>query len=231
MAWFSVIAAAIAPGIALMAYIYLKDRYDAEPISMVLRLFIFGALIVFPTMVLQRALVLGLGENPFVFSFVYSAGIEEFLKWFVLYFVIYKHVLFDEPYDGIVYATSISLGFATLENVIYVLLLGSPSVSALVMRALLPVSGHALFGIMMGYHLGKAKFKPRLEKRHLMISLSLPLFFHGMFDYILLNVKTYWLWFMLPLMIFLWVGSIWRINRANESSPFRPLLLDEEVKL
>lgn len=230
MVWFSVVAAAIAPGLALLAYFYLKDRYDAEPISMVFRLFFFAALFVFPTMVLQRAFVLGFGENPFVLSFVYSAGMEEFLKWFLLYFLIYKHVLFDEPYDGIVYAVSISLGFATMENVIYALL-GSPSVSALVMRALLPVSSHALFGVMMGYHLGIAKFKPQLEQRHLALSFALPFVFHGVFDYILLYVKTYWWWLMLPLMITLWVSGIRRVNRANESSPFRAVRLDEEIKI
>ncbi len=59
----------------------------------------------------------GLGHNTWVLSFLISAGLEEFLKWFVLYFVIYKHTSFDEPYDGIVYAVAVSIGFATVENI------------------------------------------------------------------------------------------------------------------
>jgi protease PrsW len=226
----SVLAAAIAPGIALLSYFYLKDRYESEPVSTVIRMFVFGALLVFPTMMIQRAFVLGFGENPILFSFVYSSFLEEFLKWFIVFFVIYKHQDFNEPYDGIVYAAAVSLGFATVENVLYSLL-SEPSVSSLLMRALLPVSGHAMFGVMMGYHLGRAKFLRRTEKKHLAMSLLLPVFYHGLFDYIQLGNKSNWLWFMLPLMIFLWGRSIWKMNKANDISPFRGFIREEEVKI
>jgi len=228
--WLSLVTASVAPGIALLSYFYLKDRYDSEPISMVLKVFLIGALMVFPIMVLQRAFVLGFGENPFLFSFGISSGIEEFMKWFLLFFVIYKHRQFDEPYDGIVYATAISLGFATMENLIHALL-NYHSVSTLLMRALLPVSGHALFGVMMGFHLGKAKFRPALEKKHLALALGLPVFYHGVFDYILLEAKTYWMWLILPFMVFLWLRGMWKVNRANEISPLRSFIREEEVKI
>ncbi|MDB5053789.1 MAG: prsW [Bacilli bacterium] len=228
--WFSIIAAAIAPGISLLCYFYLKDKYESEPISMVARLFIFGVILVFPTMVLQRALVLGFGENPFAFSFLFSAGMEECLKFFIIYYVIYKHVYFDEPYDGIVYAVALSLGFATMENVIYALLDFS-TFSHLLFRAFLPVSAHALFGVIMGYQMGKAKFNPLAEKKYLRRALLLPLIFHGIFDYILLSFKSNWLWLMLPLMIFLWLFSLRLLNKANDRSPFRAVQRDEEAKI
>lgn len=230
MFWLSVIMASVIPGISLLAYFYLKDRYEAEPLSIVFRVFVSGALLVFPTMMLQRAFILGFGDDPFLHAFVFSAGLEEFLKWFLLYILIYKHRQFDEPYDGIVYAVSLSLGFATLENVLYALL-GAPTISSLLMRALLPVSGHALFGVIMGFHLGQAKFAKRGEKKFLAMSLILPLLYHGLFDYILISAKTDWLWIMLPLMIFLWIAGLWRVNRANASSPFRALKTSEEFKI
>ncbi|MDF2924361.1 MAG: hypothetical protein K0R57_3275 [Paenibacillaceae bacterium] len=226
----SVLAAAIAPGLALLSYLYLKDRYEPEPVHTVIRMFILGGLLVFPTMVLQRAFVLAFGENMFLYSFVYSSFLEEFLKWFLVFFVIYKHQDFNEPYDGIVYAAAVSLGFATVENVFYAFL-SAPSVSSLLMRAFLPVSGHALFGVMMGYHLGKAKFSVLHEKRQLVISLFLPVFYHGLFDYILLNANQYWMWSMLPLMLLLWTMGIWRLNRANANSPFRGFVREEEVNI
>lgn len=226
----SILAAAIAPGVSLLAYFYLKDRYESEPVHTVIRMFIMGGLMVFPTMVLQRAFVLGFGENPIVYSFMYSSLLEEFLKWFILFFLIYKHQDFDEPYDGIVYATAVSLGFATAENVIYALLF-EPSISSLVMRALLPVSGHAIFGVAMGYHLGKAKFRTGSGKRELVFSLSLPVLYHGVFDYIILDAKPYWLSLMLPLMLLLWRKSILRVNRANDRSPLRSVLREEEIKI
>lgn len=230
MVWLSVIAAAVAPGLALLAYFYLKDRYESEPISIVFRVFVFGALTVFPAMIIQRSFELGFGTNPFLFAFGYSSFIEEFLKWFLLYFLVYKHQQFNEPYDGIVYATAISLGFATVENVIYALM-SAPSVSTLLMRALLPVSGHALFGVMMGFHLGKAKFTPRSEKRHLALSLLLPVAYHGTFDFILLGNRPFWIWLMLPLMILMWIRGMWKVKRANAISPFRGFVREEEVNV
>jgi len=226
----SLLAAAVAPGVSLLTYFYLKDRYDAEPVGMVVRMFVFGVLIVFPIMVIQRGLLLWWGESPLVFSFVISAGIEECLKWFVLYHIIYKHKEFDEPYDGIVYAAAVSLGFATLENVLYAFLQPS-SFGTLLVRALLPVSGHALFGVTMGYYLGKAKFAPSRARRYLTLSLALPLFWHGMYDWIMDTAKTGWIWFIVPLMGYLWFLGIRRIQRANSRSPFRLLRADEEVKL
>jgi RsiW-degrading membrane proteinase PrsW (M82 family) len=230
LGFLSVLTAAIAPGVALLAYFYLKDRYDPEPIHQVMKVFLFGVLLVFPVMVLQRAFVHGLGEDPLVFSFIISAGLEEFLKWFLVYMVIYKHATFDEPYDGIVYAVAVSLGFATLENVFYAFL-SSSSITSLLYRALLPVSGHAMFGVIMGYHMGKAKFDPQRRNRYIAYSLAFPIFWHGVFDYLLLTTKTYWVWFMAPLMAFLWIRGLWKVNRANAKSPLRVIQGEKQVKM
>lgn len=232
MLLFSVLTAAVAPGVSLLTYLYLKDRYDAEPIHMVVRMFLLGVLIVVPIVVIQRGLQLWFGDHqPMLFSFVESAGIEEFLKWFVLYHMIYNHTEFDEPYDGIVYAASISLGFATLENVLYAIY--SPSTfGTLLMRALLPVSGHALFGVMMGYYVGKAKFATASKRNiYLAISLGLPLLLHGTYDYIMISFKTNWIYVIIPFMVALWVWGLRKMNRANSRSPFRFLSREDEIKL
>ncbi|NOU99239.1 glutamic-type intramembrane protease PrsW [Paenibacillus planticolens] len=225
-----IVLAAVAPGLSLLAYFYLKDRYETEPIHLVIRMFLFGVLLVYPTMVLQNALIQEVGEGTFITSFLLSGGIEEFLKWFVLYHLILRHPAFDEPYDGIVYAVSVSLGFATLENIIYAFLHAS-SFSALMIRALLPVSAHALFGVMMGYYLGKAKFVPNKMQKYLWFSLLLPIFWHGLFDYILLIFKSNWIWVMIPVMTFLWIRTIWRVDRANAHSPLRVAAAEEKIKM
>ncbi|MEB3102797.1 glutamic-type intramembrane protease PrsW [Ferviditalea candida] len=225
----SLILAAVAPGIALLAYFYLKDKYDAEPIRMVIRMFLIGVLIVFPTMVIQRGFMLGLGADPLVISFLISGGIEEFFKWFIIFLLLYSHSVFDEPYDGIVYAVAVALGFATLENVIYVLYYHS-SFSELILRALLPVSGHALFGVVMGYYLGIAKFAPRQGKKYLALSLALPILWHGSFDYILLKTDANWIWYIIPFMSVLWLRSLWKIRNANAHSPYRQFHREEEIK-
>lgn len=229
MLLFSILTAAVAPGISLLAYLYLKDRYESEPIHMVVRMFLLGMLIVIPIVVIQRGLELWLGEHPFLFAFVESAGIEEIVKWFVLYHMIYNHTEFDEPYDGIVYAASISLGFATLENVMYAVL--SPATfGTLIMRALLPVSGHALFGVAMGYYLGKAKFAPKKQvRKYLAIALLLPLLLHGVYDYIMLSYAK-WVWIIVPFMLLLWGWGLNKMRRASARSPFRFLAPEDEIK-
>jgi RsiW-degrading membrane proteinase PrsW (M82 family) len=227
---FSLLAAAVAPGLALLAYFYWKDRYDAEPLSMVVKLFLTGVLIVLPIMIVQRALTLWLGESPFLFSFVISSGVEEFFKWFVLFHIIYNHTEFDEPYDGIVYSTAVSLGFATLENVMYAFL--EPiTFSSLLARALLPVSGHALFGVFMGYSLGRAKFAQGNQIRwNLWMAFLLPWFWHGLYDFLMMTVPQDWIWVIVPFMFLLWLRAIRNVNRANAVSPFRLLNRDDEVK-
>ncbi|MFC4103754.1 glutamic-type intramembrane protease PrsW [Paenibacillus xanthanilyticus] len=227
----SILTAAVAPGISLLMYFYLKDRYDAEPISMVIRVFLLGVLIVLPIMVIQRGLLIWLGDHNFLFAFGISAGVEELVKWFVLYHIIYNHTEFDEPYDGILYAVAISLGFATVENVLYAIFQPA-SFGSLFVRALLPVSGHALFGITMGYYLGKAKFAQGARvKQFILLSLSLAVVEHGVYDWIMGSGTVYWIWFIVPLMAYLWVKGMRKINRANARSPFRLLRREEEVKL
>ncbi|MNR96463.1 Protease PrsW [compost metagenome] len=221
MLWLAIGTAAVAPGVALLTYFYLKDKYDSEPLHMVIKIFLLGFLIVLPIMILQRGMTHWLGDNSFVESFLVSAGIEELIKWFVLYHMIYNHMEFDEPYDGIVYATAVSLGFATVENVIFALA-HQASVGTLLVRALLPVSGHAMFGVIMGYYLGRSKFSEgRKSHKFLIFSLLLPVFWHGVYDWILNYTTQYWIWYIIPLMAFLWFGGIGKMYRANDRSPFR----------
>lgn len=231
MLLFSILTAAVAPGVSLLTYLYLRDRYDSEPIGMVLRMFLLGVLIVVPVMVIQRGLEIWLGDGALALSFIQSAGVEEFLKWFVVYHIIYNHTEFDEPYDGIVYASAISLGFATMENVLYAVFSPS-SVGTLFMRALLPVSGHALFGVMMGYYLGKAKFAGRGKSRfYLAVSFVVPLLLHGVYDWIILAGSTAWMWYMIPFMFILWVVGLQKMKSATSRSPFRLLRREDEIKL
>lgn len=84
-----------------------------------------------------------------------TSTLEEFFKWLIIIVALYKHVEFDDPYDGILYGASVSLGFATVENILYLLNYG---MGEAFLRALLPVSSHALFGVVMGYYIGRAKF-------------------------------------------------------------------------
>lgn len=174
-----ILSAGIAPGLALLCYFYLKDQFGVEPITLVIRTFFFGALIVLPIMFIQYVLETeNILRSNVADAFLSTSLLEEFCKWFIVYYTAYLHFHFDEPYDGIVYGASVSLGFATTENIFYLIANG---LEFAIGRAILPVSSHAMFGVIMGYYLGKAKFSARSKGKLLLLSLILPFLLHGIY--------------------------------------------------
>lgn len=231
MLLFSIITAAVAPGLSLLTYLYLRDKYEAEPIHMVIRIFLLGLLLVIPILVLQRGAEIWFGDGLIIKAFLQAATIEEFMKWFVLFHVIYNHTEFDEPYDGILYAGAISLGFATTENVLYSVFMPA-DFSSMLLRALLPVSGHALFGVIMGYYLGRAKFsKGKEQKIYLLLSVTIPIVAHGLYDWIILLMENDWVFVIIPFMILLWVFGLSKMKSAHSLSPFRLVNPKDEINL
>ena len=207
-----IMSAAIAPGLALLSYFYLKDQYETEPISVVIKTFLFGVFLVLPIMFLQYVLEKEqILNTDMANAFLWAAMIEEFFKWFILIYAIYQHVAFDEPYDGIVYGAAVSLGFASMENVLYLLANG---VEHAFSRAFLPVSSHALFGVIMGYYLGKAKFSQSNNRTYLILGLAAPVLLHGVYDYILLSQER-WGYFITPFMIGLWWLGMKKVKQAH----------------
>ncbi|MEH7107364.1 MULTISPECIES: glutamic-type intramembrane protease PrsW [Bacillaceae] len=206
------LSAGIAPGLALLLFFYLKDEYESEPISFVLRTFLYGALLVFPIMFIQHVIQTeNLIHSNLLDAFLSTSLLEEFFKWFILYYAVYQHVEFDEPFDGIVYGVAVSLGFATVENIYYLIANG---IEHAMTRALLPVSSHALFGVIMGFYFGKTKFMEGNKTKWLMLSLFLPFILHGFYDFILLTQK-HWLIMIFPFMIFLWWFGLTKVKTAR----------------
>lgn len=207
-----ILTAGIAPGLALLSYFYLKDYYQTEPISVVLKAFFYGVFLVFPIMFIQYILEAeGMVKTDFDMSFLTAALLEEFFKWFILMFAIYKHIAFDEPYDGIVYGAAVSLGFATMENTLYLIANG---VEHALTRAILPVSSHALFGVIMGFYIGKAKFSTGKRKWFIVVALVVPILLHGMYDFILI-IQKMWIYLICPFMMYLWWFGLRKVKRAR----------------
>jgi protease PrsW len=208
----AILSAGVAPGLALLSYFYLKDEYDSEPISFVLKTFIFGALLVFPLMFIQHVFEVEMVfQSRWLNAFISASLLEEFFKWFILFYTVYKHLSFDEPYDGIVYGAAVSLGFATVENIFYLFANGFEHAIG---RALLPVSSHALFGVIMGFYFGKSKFSLNKNNTWIVLSLLVPFILHGTYDYILLS-KTNWIQNIVPFMIFLWWLGLKKVKKAR----------------
>lgn len=211
---FLIISAAIAPGIALLSYFYMRNEMSTEPRRTLVHAFIYGAIITFPILFLQFVLEEeGAFSSLFVSDVAFTSIIEEFFKWLIIFVLILRHVEFDDPYDGILYGAAVSLGFATVENVIYILSFG---LETAFIRALLPVSSHALFGVVMGYYFGKGKFSQEsYQKEYIALALFAPAGLHVMYNSIVM-LEEYFLYVMLPFMLFLWWFALRKVKLAHE---------------
>ena len=117
----------------------------------------------------------------FLKAFLVVALTEEFSKYVMVWGFLQPKTWFNEPFDGIVYAVMVSMGFAAVENVMYVLQGG---MDVALVRAFSAVPAHATFGIIMGFFMGKAKF----SKNRIMwnfTGLMSAILFHGAYDFFL----------------------------------------------
>jgi protease PrsW len=219
-----IFALALAPTTAVMLYIYLRDKDEREPLGLLLLSFLYGGLSTMVTLLISwpvNALILTKEDevvHQFINAFFKVALIEEFSKFLFVRFVLFHNKNFNEPFDGIVYAVMVSMGFATLENVIYVYQYG---VATGIMRMFTAVPAHATFAIIMGYFIGKAKFTHRKIFYFTLVALLMPAAFHGTYDYLLFisYLPGLWIGAAISLTIVL-VLSRKAIRIHDQSSPF-----------
>ncbi|HMV88525.1 MAG TPA: PrsW family glutamic-type intramembrane protease, partial [Cyclobacteriaceae bacterium] len=181
------LALALAPGVAIALYIYLKDKHEREPISLLLISFFYGALSVLLTLIISMPLEIIMinkqsAAELFADAFFKVALVEEFSKFVFIRFILFRNKNFNEPFDGIVYAAMVGMGFATLENILYVYQFGIPTG---IMRMFTAVPAHACFAILMGYYLGRAKFIHNKKLYYSLLALISATVFHGLYDYFL----------------------------------------------
>lgn len=218
---------AILPVVVLMAYINKQDKYQKEPIKSLAKAFIGGMIAIPLDILIVSGIDAALEEtaitNTVFFSAFLEAGIPEELSKFIMFMIlIWRDKNFDEYFDGIVYATFIGLGFACIENIEYVFMFGFGTG---VVRALLSVPGHFLFGVVLGYFLSMAKFQPEKRGTYLILGLLLAMLAHGLFDWLLMVSSTLDEWLgSIIYFVFLWGDfKLWKlglkyINKQQENS-------------
>lgn len=215
---------AIAPAAFWLWYFYRKDRYEPEPLSWVLLIYIVGIAVTIPVALIEG--VMGAFLPEFLIVVLVAPVVEELGKYLVVRKTVYESAEFDEPVDGIVYAAAAGLGFATLENVIYVFAALETSLFLAVgtglVRAVLSVPGHVLFSAMWGYSLGKARFIPK-EKRPGVIAagLMLAIASHALFNLLLFDAIGFAV-LVLVVVPLLYFSVQKRIDQALLSSIYRP---------
>ena len=208
----------ILPSIFIVGFIVSSDKFQ-EPTSAIIKVFSYGILITIPAYFINTYLgnffsIFNISEN-IISSFLTAAPVEEGLKFIILFFVVYKMKEFNEPIDGMVYGVTVSLGFATLENLYYVYVLAdyletTPMLLAIV-RSFTTIPAHGLFGAFMGYYFMKHSFVSK--KNNLDLAIFIPFLLHGFYNY-LVGVN-----FLLTLMflIIFWIIILRLFNGLRKS--------------
>jgi RsiW-degrading membrane proteinase PrsW (M82 family) len=223
---------AVVPAAVLIVYIIIRDKYEHEPIGKIVLAFFVGMV----SIPLDLALIsiFDLDELPYLFdgeilqqvgTAFFSAAIpEEISKFVILFLLVWWSKDFNERMDGIVYAVCVSMGFATVENVMYVF--EDPSCAW--GRALFAVPGHFLFAVLMGFFLSLAKFTVKHKFRNWTMTLLAPILAHGIYDAILMvsDVASEGWSLLLTIVFYVFIFLLWRlglkkISQHVESSPFR----------
>ncbi len=193
-----ILLTALLPIAILVYYIYNKDKRSPEPTGQLVKAFLFGILSV--PLSFCMSIPLGLmGAYPaeatgiwgsICTAFFGAAIPEEIAKFYMLWLLLRKNPYFDEKMDGIVYAVCVSLGFAALENIMYLFSYAETYLSVGIVRAMFAVPGHFCFGILMGYYYSLAKFYPKTPKKNKALILIAPIIVHGLYDSILFIIKV-----------------------------------------
>ena len=180
---------ALIPAIVLLGYIYWRDRKSPEPISQLIKATALGVASIGVSLCISRPLqaiglipedIYSIGDAINV-AFLGAAIPEELAKFVLLWLFLRNNRHFDERMDGIVYAVCVSLGFAGLENVLYVI--GDDDwMSVALSRAVFSVPGHFCFGVIMGYFYSLAQYEPAHRARYMAMAIVAPILAHGIYD-------------------------------------------------
>lgn len=197
----------VLPGLLWLVYFYRQDRFNPEPKSLVLKVFLAGMAMVVPAGLLEM-----LWQNPLrearitgsilallVMAFLVIGIIEEGVKMLLLYVTVYPSPELNEPVDGIVYGITVGLGFAVLENLLYTYTMGY---RVGLVRAVIGCLAHAAFTGWGGWYLWQAK-KSAKPVKMLLKGLMIAVFWHGLYNFLLFLEEP-----ILSLVAFFAVGAL-----------------------
>lgn len=232
-----VLIAALAPVAVLIYYIYRRDKYQKEPVKELLKAFGLGIMSVFASLLISTPLgSMGLyGNEPSTLwgalstSFFGAAVPEEIAKFLMFWLLVRENRFFDERMDGIVYASVVSLGFAAVENIMYLVSNYESWMAVGISRALFSVPAHFFFGVLMGYYYSLYRFCPSESKAYGWLILGAPIIAHGLFDTVLFSVNVLPSLSLILMVLFLILCNNLR-KRASRSIA-EHLERDAEVKI
>ncbi len=220
------IAAAIIPAIFLLVKVYKADRLEREPPLLLLSLVLYGIIATGLAMVTERlgSVVLNsiFSQNTILYNvmmyFIVVAFSEEGFKYLLLKNRTWYSPAFNCQFDGVVYATFVSLGFALWENIGYVLRYGFGTA---MVRAVTAVPGHACFGVFMGAWYGLAKRYDNMGKQSAskicrFMAFLLPAFMHGCYDFIATMESVHYGWIFVGFIAVMFIIALLVIRNMSK---------------
>ena len=251
------LAVSCLPSVLLLLFVYKKDRTEKEPFKLLLALFLLGAASCLPAALLENAfdtlfiqstgLSVGLRYNLYE-NFLNVALFEELGKFLILYCLTHKSKHFNSLFDGLIYSVFVALGFATLENILYVSQYG---LSTGLLRAVTAIPGHMFDGVIMGqfytlWHLSKnisiteqnyAKMgyidtliNPENNYRHyLPLALIMPILTHGIYDFLASYGTVIATVVFIAYLIGLYIYCFGKINRLSKQDQHETNLISAEL--
>ena len=216
---------AIIPSIIILFYVYKMDVIEKEPIKLLFTLFFLGVLITIPAAYMEKLILPASQDdygdylNRFIIAFFVIALIEEGYKFLIVFLGTWKNKNFNYRYDGIVYAVFVSLGFATLENILQVI---TNNFEVGLQRAVTSVPAHAFYAVACGYYLGLAKNHSINKNKGktiscILLSFLIPLILHGVYDFLLITENDILLMPFFTFLAILYVVSYYNIKRVSKA--------------
>ena len=195
------LAASLLPPFYLLWRVYQSDKIEKEPVGLLFTIFLFGMLSTLPAGLLETIGQYIIAYLPILdavpesaaprvfnllFYFIVVGGAEEFVKYLAMKIPTWRHPEFNYVFDGVVYGVTAALGFAALENVLYVFDTGLLTAGV---RAWTAIPLHCIAGIFMGHYYGIAKAadlwnEVRIRDKMLRRSILIPMLIHGAYDFI-----------------------------------------------
>lgn len=206
-------AGIMAPALFWLGYFYYKDRFQPEPLKIIGTAYILGLAVAFVCLKFYGLFpLIGIPYDPsalmeskriqfLVYSIAITGLFEELFK-FLPFFLIMLHLkTFDEKTDGIIYASTIALGFASFENIGYLPYLEGFELFG---RAFASPLTHTIFSSLWGYSVGKARLEGGSLLKASLQGIFLAAFCHGVFNFLTtatclrvassILILTIWIW-------------------------------------
>ena len=231
---------AVLPALILLGFIYMRDRKEKPPVKLMVLLLALGAGTIIPAAIAEFIGQLIVAQTDtdhqtmlLVLCFLVIGIVEELGKYLVTVCTTWKSREFQHSYDGVIYMVCASLGFAILENILYV---ASGGIGTGILRAFTAIPLHCTVGVIMGALYAKGREAAYAGDRAGMIGFMawayiVPVFIHGLYDYLVMAasyeyISEAWVFLILGVMYVLSIFLIFYCSAHDRRIDGRPETAD-----